>query len=109
MVVKPGLNSLLTLTSELNVHLFQKSAIFRGFREIKLNNLYLLQGLLDDKFSSPDVLVGKKCPNLVEVELGGEVGGDGGDDVAHGEAAGVELVKDLLPVALQVPPGGKLT
>ena len=35
--------------------------------------------------------------------------GDGGDDVAHGEAAGVELVKDLLPVALQVPPGGKLT
>ena len=91
---------------------FQKSAIFRCFREIKLN-LYLLQGLLNDKFSSSDVLVGIKCPNLVEVELCGEecgeVGGDGGDDVAHGEAAGVELVKDLLPVALQVPPGGKLT
>ena len=72
-------------------------------------NLYLLQGLLDDKFSSPDVLVGKKCPNLVEVELGGEVGGDGGDDVAHGEAPRVELLKDLLPVALQVAPCWKLT
>ena len=109
MLVKPGIDSLLTLTSELNVHLFQKSAIFRGFREIKLNNLYLLQGLLDDKFSSPDVLVGKKCPNLVEVELGGEVAGDGGDDVAHGEAPGVELVEDLLPVTLEVTPGRKTT
>ena len=41
--------------------------------------------------------------------LGGEVGGDGGDDVAHGEAAGVELVEDLLPVALQVAPRRKST
>ena len=41
--------------------------------------------------------------------LGGEVGGDGGDDVAHGEAAGVELVEDLLPVTLQVPPRWKST
>ena len=107
-MVKPGIHSLLTLTSELNVHLFQKSAIFRGFREIKVN-LYLLQGLLDDKFSSPDVLVGKKCPNLVEVELCGEVGCNGGDDVSHGETPRVELLKDLLPVALQVAPCRKST
>ena len=72
-------------------------------------NLYLFQGLSEDKFSSANVLVGEKVANLFHIKLGGEVAGDGGDDVAHGEAAGVELVKDLLPVALQVPPGGKLT
>jgi len=90
-MIKPGNDSLLTLTSELNVH------------------LYLFQGLPEDQFASPNVLVRKKCANLVEVKLGGEVGGDGGDDVAHGEAAGVELVEDLLPVALQVAPRRKST
>lgn len=35
-------------------------------------NLYLLQGLPEDQFASANVLVRKKCPNLVEVELGGE-------------------------------------
>ena len=90
-------------------------------------NLYLFQGLPEDQFACANVLVRKKCPNLIQVELGGEVffkqffspflsfylggevGGDGGDDVAHGEAAGVELVKDLLPVALQVAPCRKST
>lgn len=90
-MVEPPDHSLLTLTSELNVH------------------LYLLQGLPEDKFSSADVLVGKKCPNLVEVKLSGEVAGDGGDDVAHGEAAGVELLEDLLPVTLQMTPSRKST
>ena len=72
-------------------------------------NLYLLQGLPQDEFSSADVLVGEECLNLVEVELSGEVGGDGGDDVAHGETPRVELLEDLLPVALQVAPGRKST
>ena len=72
-------------------------------------NLYLLQGLPEDKFSSADVLVGKKCPNLVEVKLSGEVAGDGGDDVAHGEAPRVELLEDLFPVTLQVAPSRKST
>lgn len=90
-MVQPGNHPFLALAAELNVH------------------LYLFQGLSEDKFSSANVLVGEKVANLFHIKLGGEVAGDGGDDVAHGEAAGVELVKDLLPVALQVPPGGKLT
>jgi len=91
VLVEPGNHPLLTLTSELNVH------------------LYLLQGLPEDEFSSADVLVGEKCLNLVEVKLSGEVAGDGGDDVAHGEAARVELLEDFLPVTLQVPPSRKST
>ena len=72
-------------------------------------NLYLFQGLSEDKFSSANVLVGEKVANLFHIKLGGEVAGDGGDDVAHGEAARVELVEDLLPVTLQVTPGRKTT
>ena len=119
-MVEPPDHSLLTLTSELNVHLFQCWGYFQKIcslfsrnhqcycQERKLN-LYLLQGLPEDKFSSADVLVGEKCPNLVEVKLSGEVAGDGGDDVAHGEAAGVELLEDLLPVTLQMAPSRKST
>ena len=121
-MVEPPDHSLLTLTSELNVHLFQcwgyfqerKYVIFfsrnhQCYCQEKKLNLYLLQGLPEDKFSSADVLVGEKCPNLVEVKLSGEVAGDGGDDVAHGEAAGVELLEDLLPVTLKMAPSRKST
>ena len=43
--------------------------------------------------------------DLAIVEGGGEVTRDGLDDVAHGEAAGMEHRVDCGPVALEVAPG----